>query len=68
MGGLFFDDYHTDYLAIPNKSTTFAPLEPAKPLHNAQIGGSFFIKAMKTNFTKPYSSPEQVSATSAYVG
>ncbi len=32
-----------DYLAIPNIFTTFAPLEPAKPLHNAQTGGSFFI-------------------------
>lgn len=37
------------------------PLEPAKPLHNAQIGGSFFyIHTMKTSFPKPYSSPEQI--------
>lgn len=39
---MFFEYYITDYLAIPNNLTTFAPLEPAKPLHNAQIGGSFF--------------------------
>ena len=38
-----------------------ATLEPAKPLNNAQIGGSFFYYThMKTSFTKPYSSPEQI--------
>jgi Abortive infection bacteriophage resistance protein len=36
-------------------------LEPAKPLNNAQIGGSFFYYIyMKENFTKPYSSPKQI--------
>ena len=36
-------------------------LEPAKPLNNAQIGGSFFYYTyMKENFTKPYSSPKQI--------
>lgn len=54
-------DYTTDYLVIPNIFTTFAPLEPAKPLRNAQIGGSFFYYTyMKTSFAKPYSSPEQI--------
>lgn len=53
-----------DYLAIPNSFTTFAPLEPAKPLYNAQIGGSFFYYTyMKTSFTKPYSSPKQIVQT-----
>lgn len=39
------------------KPTTFVPLEPAKPLRNAQIGGSFFLYYMETSFVKPYSSP-----------
>lgn len=53
-----------DCLAIPNSFTTFAPLEPAKPLHNAQIGGSFFYyTCMKTSFAKPYSSPGQIVQT-----
>lgn len=40
-----------DYLTIPNSFTTFASLEPAKPLYNAQIGGSFFYYMyMKTSF------------------
>lgn len=48
-------------MAIPNSFITFAPLEPAKPLHNAQIGGSFFYYTyMKMSFAKPYSSPEQI--------
>ena len=51
----------TKYFGIPNCFTTFAALEPAKPLNNAQIGGSFFYYThMKTSFTKPYSSPEQI--------
>lgn len=58
---MFFEYYVTDYLAIPNNLTTFAPLEPAKPLHNAQIGGSFFYYTyMKTSFAKLYSSPNQI--------
>lgn len=57
----FFEYYITDYLAITNKITTFVLLEPAKPLYNAQIGGSFFYYTyMKTSFAKPYSSPEQI--------
>lgn len=39
----FLSDYIADRLAFPKKITTFVPLEPAKPLYNAQIGGSFFI-------------------------
>ena len=51
----------TKYFGILNCFTTFAALEPAKPLNNAQIGGSFFYYThMKTSFTKPYSSPEQI--------
>lgn len=51
----------TKYFGIPNCFATFATLEPAKPLNNAQIGGSFFYYTyMKTSFTKPYSSPEQI--------
>ena len=39
----------------------FAPLEPAKPLHNAQIGGAFFLyRYMKTNYPKHFSSPTQI--------
>ena len=29
---------------IPTISVIFAPVEPAKPLSNAQIGGSFFLQ------------------------
>ncbi len=36
------------------------PLEPAKPLSDAQIGGSFFILTMKTEYCKHYSSPRQI--------
>ena len=54
-------DYIADRLAFPKKITTFVPLEPAKPLYNAQIGGSFFYYTyMKSSFAKPYSSPEQI--------
>ena len=49
---------------IQDSFITFAALEPAKPLNNAQIGGSFFFYhytyTMKTSFSKPYSSPEQI--------
>ena len=44
-----------------NNFITFAALEPAKPLNDAQIGGSFFYYTyMKASFAKPYSSPEQI--------
>ena len=36
---------------------TFASLVPAKPLHNAQIGGAFYFITIMTAFTKGYSSP-----------
>ena len=50
-----------NYLQITNSLITFAALEPAKPLNNAQIGGSFFYyTSMRTNFTKHYSSLEQI--------
>lgn len=39
----FASDYTPDYLVFPNFFPTFVPLEPAKPLYNAQIGGSFFL-------------------------
>ena len=45
-------DYITDYLAIPNIFTIFAPLEPVKPLHNAQIRGSFFYPQIHTVFLR----------------
>ncbi len=36
------------------------PIEPAKPLNNAQIGGSFFLYTpMKQLFTKTFYSPQQ---------
>ena len=35
----------------------FASLVPAKPLHNAQIGGAFYFLTLMTPFTKGYSSP-----------
>lgn len=34
---------------MSNSFTTFVPLEPAKPLHNAQIGGSFFYYTYHEN-------------------
>lgn len=46
----FSSDYTPDYLVIPNIFPTFAPLEPAKPLHNAQIGGSFFLYIHENKF------------------
>ena len=43
------------------KNSTFVTLEPAKPLNNAQIGGSFFYyRYMKTSFPKPYSTPKKI--------
>ena len=43
------------------ESRIFALLEPAKPLNDAQIGGSFFYyRYMKTSFPKPYSTPKQI--------
>ena len=36
---------------------TFASLVPAKPLHNAQIGGAFYFITLMAAFTKGYSSP-----------
>ena len=49
------------HFVYKGKIAIFAPLEPAKPLNNAQIGGSFFIYTfMKVSFPKPYSSPEQI--------
>lgn len=48
--------------ANQNCFITFAALEPAKPLYNAQIGGSFFYYTyMKTSFAKPYSSPAEIA-------
>ncbi len=45
---------------VKRKVCTFVPLEPAKPLSDAQIGGSFFIITMKPNYNKHYSSPKQI--------
>lgn len=43
------------------ESRIFALLEPAKPLNDAQIGGSFFYyRYMKTSFPKPYYTPKQI--------
>ena len=39
---------------------TFASLVPAKPLHNAQIGGAFYFIFMGP-FKKKYSSPEELT-------
>lgn len=33
----------TKHFVLLRESSIFAPLEPAKPLNNAQIGGSFFL-------------------------
>ena len=33
---------------------TFASLVPAKPLHNAQIGGAFYFITLMAAFTKGY--------------
>ena len=45
-------------LAIQNKSSTFAPPEPAKPLNDAQMCGSFYFYTMSNRipFQKPYTS------------
>ena len=42
----------------PIKSSTFAPLEPAKPLNDAQMCGSFYFYTMSNRipFPKPYTS------------
>ena len=44
---------------IIRKKVIFASLEPAKPLHDAQMCGSFFFRFMRTRipFTKPYTDP-----------
>ena len=46
------------YLVNPIKSSTFAPLEPAKPLNDAQMCGSFYFYTMSNRipFPKPYTS------------
>lgn len=46
---MFVEYYITDDSSIPNNFITFASLEPAKPLHNAQIGGSFFLLYIHEN-------------------
>lgn len=58
---MLFENYITNYFAIPILFITFVPLKPAKPLYNAQIGWLFFYYTyMKTSFIKPCFSPEQV--------
>ena len=46
------------YLVNPIKSSTFASLEPAKPLNDAQMCGSFYFYTMSNRipFPKPYTS------------
>ena len=46
------------YLVNPIKSSIFAPLEPAKPLNDAQMCGSFYFYTMSNRipFPKPYTS------------
>ena len=45
---------------VQNSFITFAALEPAKPLNDAQIGRSFyFTPLMKNHFTKPALSIEE---------
>lgn len=47
--------FPTEYFVVSKRVCTFTASEPAKPLHNAQIGGSFFyMVSMKANFDKPY--------------
>ena len=54
-------NFASNHLQNTIKPCIFAPLEPAKPLHNAQIGGSYFLyRYMKTNYPKHYSSPTQI--------
>ncbi len=45
-------------LVNPGENSTFAPLEPAKPLNDAQMCGSFYFYIMsnRTPFQKPYTS------------
>ncbi len=52
-----------NYLFVPNKCSTFASLEPAKPLYDAQMCGSFFIlntMSTKVPFPKPYITPSDL--------
>ena len=46
------------YLAVSDKSHTFVPPEPAKPLNDAQMCGSFYFYTMinRIPFQKPYTS------------
>ena len=45
------------YLANPIKSSTFAALEPAKPLNDPQMCGSFYYYTMSNRIHSPNRTP-----------
>ena len=53
-----FYSFSSKRLVIPNKSSTFTPPEPAKPLNDAPMCGSFYFYTMSNRipFQKPYTS------------
>ena len=56
LAGSDLSPIFSKFLHNPNKCLTFAAQEPAKPLNDAKIGGSFYF--MKYN--KEYSSPSEL--------
>ena len=46
----YHDTFLPKTLHNPNKCLTLVALEPAKPLNDAQMSGSFFLLDMKTTF------------------
>lgn len=53
--------FFAEILVLSENRRTFAPLEPTKPLHNAQIGGSFFLyKGMLAHYSEPSLSAAQM--------
>ena len=61
VGSVSLSRYHIPQKNFARKENIpiFASIEPAKPLSNAQIGGSFFIYMGTVAFTKTYLNPAQ---------
>jgi abortive infection bacteriophage resistance protein len=49
-----------EYFVNSNIGRTFVSPVPAEPLHNAQIGGSFFYTTMKINYSKTCTLPQNL--------
>ena len=63
-GGVFItvkNIFLPKFIANWKNSSTFAAPVPAKPLYNAQMGGSFYVKLdMRINYTKTCTLPQDL--------